>query len=84
MLLRYQNGKLYLLEATNGEGVGICEWNNRNIKDYRSIYELIVYRQLQFKRSYEIVVKLESFLKVYYIIKLSNRKSKGKNTDWIH
>lgn len=64
MLLRYQNGKLYLLEATNNEGVGICEWNESNIREYRATYDIIVYRQLQYKRSYELIVKLEGFLKV--------------------
>ena len=63
MLLRYQDGRLFLLEATN-EGVGISPWDNETAKDYRSIYDTIVYRQLQYKRTYQVVMKLEKFLKV--------------------
>jgi len=63
MLLRYQDGRLFLLESTNGEGVGISEWTEETAKDYRDAYRKIVYRQLQFRRTFQLVVKLEKFLK---------------------
>ena len=63
MILRYQDGRLFLLEATNNEGVGVSEWTEESAKDYREVYKRIVYRQLQYKRSYQLVTKLEQFLK---------------------
>ena len=64
MILRYQDSRLFLLEATNNEGVGISEWNDETAKDYRSSYSTIIYRPLQYKRTYQLVMKLEKFLKV--------------------
>jgi len=61
ILLRYQNGKLFLLEATSTEGVEISEWNTAS--NYSKIYEQIVYRKLFFKRTSQTVTKLEQFLK---------------------
>ena len=64
MLLRYQNGKLFLLEATNNEGVEVCEWNTKIAAEYNKAYKKIVYRKLLYKRSYQLIAKLEKFLKV--------------------
>jgi hypothetical protein len=61
ILLRYQDGRLFLLEATSTEGVEISEWNNAS--DYNKTYERIVYRKLCFKRTCQTVNKLEQFLK---------------------
>ena len=69
MLLRYQDARVFLLEATNNEGVGITEWNEETAKEYRSVYSTIVYRQLQYKRTYQTVAKLEKFLRVGCSIK---------------
>ncbi len=63
MLLRYQDGRLFLLEATNGDGVGVSEWTAETAKDYKAVYPNIVYRQLQYKRTYDLIIKLEKFLK---------------------
>ncbi len=69
MLLRYQDGRLYLLEATNNEGVAISEWNEEAAKDYQTIYKEIVYRPLQLRRTYQLVTRLEKFLKVLSDVK---------------
>lgn len=64
MLLRYDNGKLYLLESTNGEGVGISVWNDASMGEYKDFYQRVVYRQLKFKRTAEAITKLQEFLTV--------------------
>ncbi len=64
MLLRYDNGKLYILESTNGDGVAVCEWNEQNMRDYQDCYGRIVFRHLRCKRTLESITKLQTFLNV--------------------
>jgi len=78
MLLRYENGKLYILEATNGEGVGIFEWNDANMKDYQDSYERVVYRHLKFKRTSGIICHLQKFLNVFWQYVIFDIESKRK------
>ena len=66
MLLRYQDKRLFLLEATNNEGVEVFEWNDAVAKEYNLIYNKIVYRRLLYKRTQQDIVRLENFLKVIY------------------
>jgi len=68
MLLRYESGKLYLLEATNGEGVAISEWNDSTMLDYKEFYQKIVYRRLKFKRTSESINNLQNFLTVLILL----------------
>lgn len=81
MLLRYQDRRLFLLEATNNEGVEVFEWNDNVAKEYNVIYNKIVYRKLLYKRTQEDIARLESFLKVLAVC--SNRLHAADTTNSI-
>jgi hypothetical protein len=66
MLLRYQDKRLFILEATNNEGVEVFEWNDIVAKEYNAVYNKIVYRRLLYKRTQQDIAKLENFLKVHF------------------
>lgn len=64
VLLKYQDGRVFLLEATSTEGVEIAEWNDVTASECSKVYERIVYRKLFFKRTCQTANKLETFLRV--------------------
>lgn len=76
MLLRYENGKLYLLESTNGDGVGATELNENNIREYQLCYKRMVYRRLKVKRTDEFIDKLQCFLNVTLKLTLESKRKK--------
>ena len=49
---------------TNGDGVGICEWNDATMLDYHNSYKRIIYRHLRFTRTSTAIERLQTFLKV--------------------
>ena len=57
-------GSLRFIDATTNGGVSTCSWKNFVKKKYYEGYSCIVYRPLHFKRNYDILTKLELFLKV--------------------
>jgi len=68
-LLRYENDKLVMLEATGNEvnlmkGVALYFWDSFiRFKNYEA-YDYVVFRHLDFTRSLETVSKMENFIKV--------------------
>ncbi|CAD8121449.1 unnamed protein product [Paramecium sonneborni] len=63
MILKYTNGSIYVLEATGTFGVGIFEWKHMIGKQWYELYNKVVYRQLDIKRTTDFLVKMESFTK---------------------
>lgn len=64
MLLKHQDSRLFLLEATQSYGVELFKWNHESLREYMKSYSLVVYRPIEFKRSCQLMVKLEKFLNV--------------------
>lgn len=59
------------MESTNGDGVGIYEWNKQNAKDYNTGYKKIVYRKLYCNRTANVIANLQSFIRVPVILLIS-------------
>ena len=71
MLLKYQDGRIFLFEATSNKGVEITKWDDQAAAECGLMYERIVYRKANFKRTNKCICDLEVFLKV--ICDLSHR-----------
>ncbi len=64
MVLRLHGGKLFILESTSDDGVALYEWSTNNMRSYCRSYERIVYRNLKFARSFDVIARLRGFLQV--------------------
>ena len=64
MILRYEDFRLFILEATNNFGVELFEWNNLSAKSYLENHHNVIYRPLLCKKNYHIMEQLEEFLNV--------------------
>mmetsp|Transcript_33274 Transcript_33274/g.58381 ORF Transcript_33274/g.58381 Transcript_33274/m.58381 type:complete len:331 (-) Transcript_33274:310-1302(-) len=80
MILRYTDGELGLLEATQDYGVNIVMWDHFLLNNWQCLYSRLVLRHLETERSDEFVENLEKFIssnrnKAYGLnpIKLLNR-----------
>ncbi|CAD8180851.1 unnamed protein product [Paramecium octaurelia] len=63
LLLRYNNGELFLFEAMGQTGVNLLSWDAFMKNNWHSLYSQMVYRQLEVNRSNELLEKLEQFVK---------------------
>ncbi|CAD8048153.1 unnamed protein product [Paramecium sonneborni] len=63
MILKYQSGYIYVLEATNQNGVGIFNWDSMVNNLWYELYSMVVYRQLQLIRNENFLQQIEKFVK---------------------
>ncbi|CAD8141629.1 unnamed protein product [Paramecium octaurelia] len=63
MILKYQSGSIYVLEATDQNGVGIFDWNSMTNQLWYELYSMVVYRQLHLKRNVDFLLQIEKFVK---------------------
>ncbi|CAD8052524.1 unnamed protein product [Paramecium sonneborni] len=63
MILKYQSGAIYVLEATNQNGVGIFNWDSMINQLWYELYSMVVYRQLQIIRNADFLLQIEKFVK---------------------
>ena len=59
MILRYNNGEIYLLDANSTFGVCLIKWKMFRIKECNKLYDKLVYRQLSFERDDEVIKQLQ-------------------------
>ncbi|CAD8094030.1 unnamed protein product [Paramecium sonneborni] len=64
LLLRYNNGELFIFESVGQTGVCLTSWDTFMINNWHTQYSQVVYRQLEVNRSNEFLEKLEQFVKV--------------------
>jgi len=74
MLLRHNDSRLFLLEATKNYGVELFRWNNDSLRQYMKGYSLIVYRPIEYKRTYKLIQQLENFLNVRWQYKVEYKR----------
>ncbi|CAD8050282.1 unnamed protein product [Paramecium primaurelia] len=63
MILKYQSGSIYVLEATDQNGVGIFDWDSMTNQLWYELYSMVVYRQLQLIRNVDFLLQIEKFVK---------------------
>ncbi|CAK74538.1 unnamed protein product (macronuclear) [Paramecium tetraurelia] len=63
LLLRYNNGELFLFESMGQTGVSLLSWDTFMRNNWHTLYQQMVYRQLEVNRSNEFLEKLELFVK---------------------
>ncbi|CAK56034.1 unnamed protein product (macronuclear) [Paramecium tetraurelia] len=63
MILKYQSGAIYVLEATDQNGVGIFDWDSMTNQLWYELYQMVVYRQLHLRRNIEFYSKLKNLLR---------------------
>lgn len=66
MVLRCQDGKIALLEATGIDGVNIILWDDFLNYKWHLLYSRLAYRQLIYERTDEVLSKLEQYIKDVY------------------
>jgi hypothetical protein len=64
LILRYNNGKLVLFEATGYNGVATLDWKNFKMHRYYQLYSKIVFRHLNMIKDPTLILELENFIKV--------------------
>jgi hypothetical protein len=63
MVLRYADGKLGLLEATQGNGVSIVMWKDFVVNNWQLLYSRIVLRHLGTNRNGRFIHDIEEFIR---------------------
>jgi len=53
------------IDATSNGGVALCTWDDFIAEGYYKSYTRIVYRPLQYRRTFTNQTQLEDFLKVF-------------------
>jgi hypothetical protein len=64
LLLRYNDGSLFMFESTGQVGVVLTNWDKFIRNRWHTMYTKLVYRQLKIDRTDELVEQLENFIKV--------------------
>ncbi|KAM3127923.1 hypothetical protein pb186bvf_019993 [Paramecium bursaria] len=61
LVLKYQSGVVYILEATGQHGVGLFQWDYMMTRCWHELYSMVVYRKLIMKRTQKLLKDLETF-----------------------
>ena len=62
LILKYNSGKIALLEATAADGVSILTWDEFKFYRFEQLYERLIYRKLDFDRNLNALSALEQFI----------------------
>ncbi|CAD8162375.1 unnamed protein product [Paramecium octaurelia] len=62
ILLRFQSGPLYMLEATGYFGVGLCSWKDIIENRWFELYEKIMIRRLDIDRDHQFIRTVQEFV----------------------
>lgn len=63
LVLKYQTGQIYVLEAANEMGVGIFSWDGMLKNGWFQLYTMVVCRQLEIERTPEFLQSLQEFVR---------------------
>ncbi|KAM3141056.1 hypothetical protein pb186bvf_006857 [Paramecium bursaria] len=64
ILLRYNNGELFIFESLGLTGVSLLSWDKFLHYQWHKLYQELVFRHLDIERTEELIESLENFIKV--------------------